>query len=132
MAIMTLLSTLLLFVCIPSGNVFLLLTNMAAVGFAACPIINISYTYVVELTFPIKEPMSNGVMMMLQQISTTIISLVITKLIESNGKNGPIIALIVFTIMGSIALTALSFVKEDLRRLEHESDSSSEKMINDQ
>ena len=49
-----------LFKALPSKNFSLLLACVCYGGFTSCSVIQISYTYAVELTYPVKEPVSNG------------------------------------------------------------------------
>ena len=53
---------------LPSRNVALFAINLAFVGFSVIPIIPISYSFAVELTFPTPEAMSNGMMILPSQI----------------------------------------------------------------
>jgi sugar phosphate permease len=56
------------FYTLPTGNVALFAANLAFIGFCVIPIIPISYGFAVELTFPIPEAMSNGMMILPSQI----------------------------------------------------------------
>jgi FLVCR family feline leukemia virus subgroup C receptor-related protein len=49
---------------LPSKNVALFAVNLAFIGFCIIPIIPISYSFAVELTFPTPEAMSNGMMIL--------------------------------------------------------------------
>jgi hypothetical protein len=54
----------LLFVTLPSGNLYLVMLNMILFGITVFPTIPLSYSLSVELTFPVNEAMSNGIMIM--------------------------------------------------------------------
>lgn len=56
------------FFTLPSGSPLLFSLNLAAIGFTVIPIIPISYAFAVELTYPIPEAMSNGMMILPSQI----------------------------------------------------------------
>lgn len=55
-------STCLFFFTLPSESVILLDSNIAFLGFFMIPIIPIGYSFSVELTHPVSEAMSNGLM----------------------------------------------------------------------
>lgn len=50
---------------LPSKSVFLFSLNIGLIGATIIPIIPVSYAFAVELTYPIPEAMSNGMMVML-------------------------------------------------------------------
>ena len=47
-----------------SGSVAIFSINLACIGFFVIPIIPCSYAFAVELTYPVPEAMSNGMMIM--------------------------------------------------------------------
>jgi len=49
-------------ISLPSGNVTLMAINLAVLGFFMIPIIPLGYSFSVELTYPVSEAMSNGLM----------------------------------------------------------------------
>ncbi|CDW86451.1 UNKNOWN [Stylonychia lemnae] len=53
---------------LPSQNTFLLSANNGMIGFFLTPMLSTSYTFAVELTFPVPESISNGMMVMVSQI----------------------------------------------------------------
>lgn len=55
---------LLAFWSLPSGNAYFFALNLGVIGFFAVPILPISYTFAVELTYPTPEPVSNGMMLL--------------------------------------------------------------------
>lgn len=61
------------FLTLPSGNTVIFSVNIAFVGMAVIPAIPIAYSYSVELTYPISEAMSNGMMILFSQIYGTLL-----------------------------------------------------------
>ena len=61
-AVISLCMTGLMYLSLETENAWILAANALGIGLAMFPVINIPYTYVVELTYPIPEPMSNGTM----------------------------------------------------------------------
>ena len=57
-------SIILTMITLPYGNVLLFSFNLMLVGVSVIPVIPISYSFAVELTYPISEAMSNGMMIM--------------------------------------------------------------------
>ena len=78
----TVLSGIAAFFTLPTGNLAILLPNIIALGLFIIPIFSISYSFAVELTYPISEPMSNGIMVFFSQIFATSCSLGATVLIK--------------------------------------------------
>ncbi|CDW84540.1 UNKNOWN [Stylonychia lemnae] len=62
----------LIFWTLPTSNVLLHSANLAFAGFFITPIIPIGFAFSVELTFPVPESVSNGMMSMICQIYGTI------------------------------------------------------------
>jgi FLVCR family feline leukemia virus subgroup C receptor-related protein len=58
---------------LPSESVALFSINLAFIGITVVPIIPTSYALAVELTYPLPEAMSNGMMVMLSQIFGTLV-----------------------------------------------------------
>lgn len=109
-----------MFVSLPSKKTWIMAANAALVGFGMLPLMNIPYTYVVELTYPVSEPMSNGIMQFFYVIQATIMTVVVTKLIVTYGDDGPEAAIVCFLVMEVISLVCILLVKQDLRRLDFE------------
>lgn len=104
---------------LPSGNVALFAINLALIGFSVIPIIPISYSFAVELTFPTPEAMSNGMMILPSQIygaSLGVVAGIICDLPEDK-KMGPMYATTLFLASCIIGAIASLFIKEELRRL---------------
>jgi MFS family permease len=66
---------------LPSKSVALFSINLAFVGITVVPIIPTSYALAVELTYPLPEAMSNGMMVMLSQIFGTLVVTILFVLI---------------------------------------------------
>jgi hypothetical protein len=49
---------------LPSKNVLLFSLNLGLIGITVIPIIPVSYAFAVELTFPVQEAISNGMMIL--------------------------------------------------------------------
>ena len=116
-AVLSIIMTALMFLSLPTESPWILGANALGIGIGMFPVINISYNYLVELTYPISAAMSNGAMSWFQMVVSTVMSVAVTEFIN---KWGPDSALWTFLIMESISLVALLFVKQDLRRLEAE------------
>jgi MFS family permease len=57
---------------LPSGKLIILLINMSLVSIFCFPCAPLCFAYSVELTFPIAEVMSNGIMITFREILSTI------------------------------------------------------------
>lgn len=74
----SLISSICIILTLPTQNVWILNTNIAFMGFFLIPIIPIGYSFSVELTYPVSEAMSNGVMVFFSQILGTLITILAT------------------------------------------------------
>ena len=101
------------FVTLPSRNVALFSFNLALIGFTVIPIIPISYAFSVELTFPVPESLSNGMIILPSQIYGTLLGVTASKLSEQS----PHYAIALFFISALVGAVASLFIKEELRRL---------------
>ena len=86
---------------------------MGALGFFLLPILPVGYSFGSELTYPISETMSNGVLSLFAQLVGTGITSICTKLIDKE----PIYSIYLMTALTFVAALSSKFVKEDLRRL---------------
>jgi MFS family permease len=108
-------------VTLPSG-VALFSLNLALIGFAVIPIIPIAYGFAVELTFPIPEAMSNGMMILPSQIFGALMGAIAGYICgiykdTDNPKRGPQLAIILFASSALIGSLCSFFIIEELRRL---------------
>lgn len=58
---------------LPSESVLLFSFNLGIIGASVIPIIPVSYAFAVELTFPVSEALSNGMMVLSSQIYGTLV-----------------------------------------------------------
>jgi hypothetical protein len=89
--------------------------NIALLGFFLIPIIPIGYGFSVELTYPVSEALSNGLMVFFSQIVGTCITTLGT--IIANFHPNRQYCTILFMTMMSIACVSSLFIEEDLRRV---------------
>lgn len=66
-------SIMLTMVTLPMGSVPIFSLNLMFVGISVIPVIPVSYSFAVELTYPVPEAMSNGMMIMASQIYGTLL-----------------------------------------------------------
>jgi len=92
---------------LPSRNVGLFAVNLVLVGISVLPIIPVAFAFSVELTFPLAEALSNGMMIMVSQIFGTILGLIATVL----AKRNPLHCLAMYMVSTAIAAIASLFVK---------------------
>lgn len=109
----TMLSALFIFLTLPSENMFIFDTNIAVMGFFILPIIPVGFSFSIELTFPVSEPMSNGIVMLCSQIVGTGVTYIATKLISNSPTSG----LYLFMSLITISCLCSLMIKEDLRRI---------------
>ena len=109
----TFFSALFVFLTLPSKNMIIFDFNIAVMGFFILPIIPVGYSFSIELTFPVSEAMSNGIIMLFSQIVGTGVTYVSTGLITNSPFSG------LYLFMGLIALSCFCslMIKEDLRRI---------------
>lgn len=98
---------------LPSKNELLLELNLILAGIFVLPMIPVAYGFAVEITYPMPESVSNGMMIMISQLFGTLLGLVATILAKMN----PIYC--VYLFLGCTVIAAINslFVKEDLRRV---------------
>ena len=92
---------------------------MGFLGFLLLPIIPVGYAFGAELTYPISEAMSNGVMILFSQVCasglTPAITWVIDKCSDNDEKPFPVLyTYIALVLVGCLISLNL---KEDLKRL---------------
>lgn len=116
----TLLPIIMLFAFI-SGQVWFVALAAFLVGFALIPILPVGIDFAVELTYPVGEPISSGVVMSAGQFSgivfTVVGSLLISKMPGNSGSIAAQCVLIFFALVAAIISTR---IQENLRRLKHE------------
>jgi FLVCR family feline leukemia virus subgroup C receptor-related protein len=87
---------------------------MGILGFFLIAIMPVGYSYAIELTYPVSEVMSNGVLQVVSQITSTVFSLYGSWVSENDD---PRKCVLLFIILFSISLVLSFFIKEDLRRV---------------
>lgn len=118
----TLLATAMLSVCsliaanltLPTRKVWLFSVNTAFIGFAGIPAAPVSNAFAVELTFPVPEAISNG-MMNIPNILFGFLMGIVSGLICEHWS--PIYALAVFALISAVGGAAAIGIREELRRL---------------
>jgi len=63
-AVVSLLCIAVAFWSLPYGNVYIFTANTSIAGMAIVPVISLGYAYAVQLTYPIVETMSTGILQM--------------------------------------------------------------------
>ena len=103
---------------LPSGEMYLIIPNISLLGFFVLPIFSISYTFAVELTYPISEAMSNGIMVFTSQIMGTLVSFAGTAMLEHlPEKTGPKATICMFGGIFFVAAFLTIFIKQELLRM---------------
>ena len=87
--------------------------NTAFIGFAGIPAAPIGNAFAVELTYPIPEAMSNGMMNIPNILFGFMMGVTSGLLCEYS----PLYALLLFTVISAIGGFTALFIHEDLRRL---------------
>ena len=98
---------------LPMESFNILAPNIAVLGFFILPIIPVGYGFCSELTFPVSEAMSNGIMGLFSQVMGTAVTSTATKIIEVS----PISCVYLLCALMIIACLTSLLVKEDLRRI---------------
>jgi hypothetical protein len=96
-----------------TGSLFLVSINISMTGFFLLPIIPLGLGFSIELTYPVSESMSNGVLMLFSQI----VGSVVTFLGSYLCSRDPYMCLGLFFGMMLTASLATLMVEEDLRRV---------------
>ena len=100
-------------------NITIVLINVGILGFLLLPIIPVGYSFGAELTYPISEAMSNGVMIMFSQIAASALTPAITWVIDkcSDNDTKPFPVLYTYIALVSVGCLISLILKEDLKRL---------------
>ena len=101
---------------------------MFAIGFFVIPISPVAYAFTVELTFPVPEALTNGMMVTLSLIWGTGVGLVQSKL----QILSPFYPLAIWIGSSAIAFVISFFIEEDLRRLQLDDVKKSEYIQDDE
>jgi nitrate/nitrite transporter NarK len=68
-------------------NMILLTINVSVIGFLLLPIIPLGYGFSIELTYPVSEAMSNGVLMLWSQMAGSLLTFVGSWICEQNKRS---------------------------------------------
>jgi FLVCR family feline leukemia virus subgroup C receptor-related protein len=101
------------FVTLKTGSLLLVSINISIVGFFLLPIIPLGFGFSIELTYPVSEAMSNGVIMLFSQIVGSLVTYLASWLCSINANY---CLLLFFTMMVTASLSSL-MITEDLRRI---------------
>ena len=63
-----------MFYVLPHGNTLLMCINMGLLGLFLLPMLSIGFSYTAEVSYPVNEPLSTGIMMLFSQLFGTITS----------------------------------------------------------
>ena len=98
---------------LPSRSTSIFSINVAFLGFSGIPVAPVGNAFAVELTYPVPEAISNGMMNTPNIIFGFIMGIVSGVLCEYS----PRWALLLFFVNSAVGGLAVFFIKEDLRRL---------------
>ena len=110
------------------GVIWVVCINIALLGFFLLPIIPVCYSFAVELTYPVSEAMSNGLLMLFSQLVGIVDTTAGTELTINHAQ------WCIYMFIGQIAFACLItlVVKEDLRRINAEKVKSKKKEIKEE
>ena len=103
-----------MYLTLPSKNAYIFGANVGILGFFLIPIIMTSFSFCAEMTYPVSEALSQGVMVLFSQIYGTGISYLATYMIE---QDYPLIALTFLICQFCVSAAISLFMTEDLKRL---------------
>ena len=98
---------------LPTRRLFYVNLNLAILGAVLVPIVPLGFSFSVELTHPVSEAMSNGVIVLAAQLLGFFMTYIGTVLADTE----PIYCVAMFAGQMIIANVAGLFIKEDLRRV---------------
>lgn len=102
-----------LMLSLETSNLILVATNFGLIGFTVVPILPISFAFAIELSYPVPDPMSNGMMLLVSKIYGAVLGIAAGFL----SKQSAYYAILLFVVNALISALCSFFVKEDLRRL---------------
>jgi purine-cytosine permease-like protein len=88
---------------------------MFFLGLFVIPLAPVSYAFAVELTFPVPEQVSNGIIILPAKFFGTALGITCGIISQKN----PQYALGIFSINALLSFLASLYIKEDLRRLKY-------------
>jgi len=112
-------ATLMLFLAFPlaqTGNEIALGAGLAIYGFLMLPFIPIALEYVCELTFPVAEATSAGLMITCAQVFGAGMGIVVDLILGEKNKKNSVIGLGVLIILASLGVFGQIMTNQDLKR----------------
>jgi MFS family permease len=110
---LSIVTTLIHFLTLPSGNYIYEGVGMLLNGIAVIPMSSVGQTFAVELAFPVPEALTNGMMMTFSMVFSTAIGTVCSIIASYSAYY----ALGLWTVIAALALITSIFIDQDLRRL---------------
>lgn len=101
------------FLTLPTGSTSLFTPNLLLFGFFSIPLTPISFAFSVELTYPVPESISNGMLILPAKVYGALLSVIASILASIDPKY----AITLFCVNNAIAALCTFFIVEDLRRL---------------
>ena len=95
-------------VTLPTGDRILAYPSIMLYGIFIIPCATIEYTYAIELSYPVCEAMSNGMMIFINSLTSTVISILVSELIAAEL---PMSAIMLFQAMFCVGFIALIMTK---------------------
>ena len=95
------------------GNEYLTSLFLFFLGFAQLPIIGVSYSFCSELTYPVNEALSCGILQLFGSIFAVVLTSAVGVLLDNNKKYYAVGAMCGFVVSGAFFQL---FVREILRR----------------
>ena len=101
------------------GSVPLLCITFLLTG-SALALMAVGIDFAVELTYPVAEPISTGLLMSIGNLIGMVLTISIGFIVKYYGEKGAYISLGMLTVTSLISLLLSLFIKQDLRRLRKE------------
>jgi len=105
---------------LPAGSGVLFGIVCGICGFFATPVFPLSFEFCAELSFPVAEAASGGLMVVMTQIVAAFGTVGVTAILDSGTKRNAMLSFIIFGTLFIIGIIGYIFTKEDLRRLKME------------
>jgi len=105
---------------LPSGNGVLFGIVCGICGFFATPVFPLSFEFCAELSFPVAEAASGGLMVVMTQIVAAFGTVGVTAILDAGTKKNALLSFIIFGTLFILGILGYIFTKEDLKRTRHE------------
>ena len=103
----SLISAIGIYFTLKGGSLLLVCLNIGVLGFCLLPICSVGYSFCTEITYPISEPMSNGIMTFVSQVVGIIASIIATDLCKAD----PLYCVIMFMFIVLVACIFSLYLK---------------------